>query len=113
MIGIHIYKGLGLVYPPSVWAMELSGLIMLGLLQMIRLYFGFTANRTEGHADSVRFFWLTIMATYMVLHYTVLNTYVLFIEILLSVVPLVVFSPIELIVSLVAWRKFKSLAATG
>ena len=68
---------------------------------------GFQANRTEGAVDSIIFFLLTIPVCYTIAHYATLTTYVLFIEILLSVVPLVLFSPIELLVSIVGFFKFK------
>ena len=107
MIALHVYKYFGLTYPPSVWIMELVGLLMLGATQAIRIYIGFQATRTEGHVDSLIFMLLTIPVAYTIIHYTTLTTYVLFIEVMLSVVPLVLFTPLELIISFVAWRRFK------
>ena len=109
MISIHVYKYYVLLYPPSVWTMELMGLVILGITQAVRIYIGIQANRTEGAIDSLLFFILTVPVAYTLVHYTTLVTYVLTIEILISVVPLVLFTPIELVFSLVAWRRFRKI----
>ena len=104
MISLHVYKYMGLMYPPSVWTMELFGLLMLAGIQAVRISIGIHANRCESSTDTIIFMILTIPVAYIILHYTLLGTYVLLIEILFSVVPLVLFTPIELIISFIAWR---------
>merc|ERR1719240_89759 len=109
MIALHVYKYYELVYPPSVWTMELLGLIMLGATSAVRIHIGYQANRTEGAAESAIFIMLTVPVCFTMVYFTTLTTYVLFIEVLISVIPLVLFSPLELLVSSIAvWMYWKN-----
>ena len=107
MILLHFFKvNGGLLYPPDIWEMELAGLIILFFLQIVRIYFGFNANRMESSGFSLVFFFLTLFCLLVILHYNLLTTYILFIEILLSII-LGSLSVIELVLSLYAFRLFK------
>lgn len=108
MIGIHFYKGFGgLVYPPTIWALELSGLFMLAVVQLIRIYYGFQANRAENRQASCLFFTLTVLSMFVIIHFSFLTTYVLMIEIILSVI-LLILSVFEMMQSMVAMSRFKT-----
>ena len=106
MIALHIYKYYSLIYPPKIWTMELLGLIMLGATQAVRIHIGIEANRSEGAKENFIFLLLTIPVLITITYYTTLVTYVLTIEILLSVVPLVLFSWLEIVYSVCAARSF-------
>ena len=107
MMCIHWYKGYGgLLYPPSVWVFEFLGLLMLTIVQMVRIYIGFSANRTENSADTCNFIFLTFLSIGVILYYSYLTTYVLMIEILLSIVILAM-CLIEFLLGIIAFRRFK------
>ena len=76
----------GLLYPPVIWAMELHGLIFLCAIQVIRIYYGLAANRMESSKMTCIFIFLTIFTLLPILHYASFSTYVLEIEIFMSMV---------------------------
>jgi len=106
MIGFHFYKAYGgLVYPPTIWGLELFGLFMLAVVQLVRVYYGFQANRSENQRASCIFLMLTIMSMFVIIHFSFLTTYVLMVEIILSAIILVL-SFLELIQSSIALKRF-------
>ena len=106
MLGFHFYKGYGgLDYPPVVWALELLGLIFLSIVQMIRIYFGYYANRMESSRYAKWFAGLSILCLVTILHASFLTTYVLLFEILLGAI-IGFLCVIEIFLSLVAAIKF-------
>lgn len=108
MIVFHLYKMYGnMMYPPYVWELEFLGLFMLTFVQLIRVYYGFQANRSESRKAAIIFFVLTVLSMLVIIHFSFLTTYVLLIEILLSVVILAL-ALMELIQSLIAIKRFKS-----
>lgn len=107
MICIHWYKGYGgLLYPPAVWLLEFVGLLMFTVVQAIRIYVGFNANRTENAGDTCQFVFLTFMSLLVIVNCASLTTYVLMIEILLSLV-IVVMCLLEFVLSIWAFNRFR------
>jgi hypothetical protein len=97
----------GLTYPPVIWGMEFSELTMLGLVQVIRIFYGFEANRQENRISSVYFLVLSIASLLVIAHYSYMTTYVLMIEILLgSIIGFLMV--LEILLSVIAIGKFKS-----
>ena len=47
MFAIQLYKKFGLKYPPHIWEMEISTLVMFAFITAARLYQGMLANRAE------------------------------------------------------------------
>ena len=107
MISLHFYKGYGgLIYPPWVWLMELLAFLMFLAIQMIRIYFGFDANRWESSFDSLLFFGLTFFSLLTVAYFAFSITYILKCELLFSVM-LCALCLVEFVLSGFAWRIFK------
>ena len=46
-IGVFVYKGFGLFYPPNTIGVEVFLLIIFAIGQGVRLYVGSSGNRTE------------------------------------------------------------------
>ena len=104
---LHIYKGYGgLLYPPIIWAMELHGLIFLCAIQVIRIYYGLAANRMESSKMTCIFIFLTSFTLLPILHYASFSTYVLEIEIFMSIV-IAGFCIMEIVLSSFAFVTFK------
>ena len=97
----------GLTYPPVIWGMEFSELLMLGIVQMIRIFYGFEANRQENRVSTVYFLLLSIASLLVIVHYSYMTTYVLMIEILLGSI-IVFLLILEILLSLIAIGKFKT-----
>jgi hypothetical protein len=109
MIGFHFYKGYGgLTYPPIIWALETLGLVFLSIVQAIRIYFGFYANRQESQKSAGLFCVLTFLSLLVIIHSSFLQTYVLLIEILFGAI-IGAICVMELILSLVAMRRFRAI----
>lgn len=107
MIGFHFYKGFGgLAYPPVVWALELLNLILLTVVQIIRIYFGFYANRTESHRHACIFLLLSLLCLVGIVHSSFVTTYVLLIEILFGSI-IGALCVMEVVLSLAAFKKFR------
>ncbi len=102
---LGIDAGGNLIYPPSIWELEISTIVFFFLIQMARLYFGYHANRTEHTFSMVLFLVATIFSTLFNIYFTFLTTYVLMIEIIVGVVG-VFFGTVEIILALVATVKF-------
>ena len=109
MIAFHFYKGFGgLSYPPIIWALELLALIFLSIVQIIRIYFGYYANRMESSPHACVFCILSLLSLLVIIHSSFLTTYVLLIEILFGVI-IGVFCIIEFFLSLVAAKNFRAI----
>ena len=107
MLGFHFYKGFGgLAYPPAVWGLEFSGLIMLTIVTLIRVFYGFRANRSESRPSAVFFFVLTVLSMLVVIHFSFLTTYVLQVEIILSLI-LLILCVLELTLAIAGIIRFK------
>ena len=107
MIVLHIYKGYGgLLYPPIIWAMELHGLIFLFIVQMIRIYYGLASNRMESSKMTCIFIFLTSFTLLPILHYASFSTYVLEIEIFMSLV-IAAFCIMEIVLELMMSLMFE------
>ena len=108
MIVLHIYKGYGgLLYPPAIWVMELHGIIFLFIVQMIRIYYGLASNRQESSKMTCVFLFLTSFTLLPILHIASFSTYVLEVEIFMSIV-IAAFCVIEIVLSTFALIMFKS-----
>ena len=99
-----------MIYPPSIWELEISTIVFFFLIQMARLYFGYHANRTEHTFSMVLFLIATIFSTLFSIYFTFLTTYVLMIEIIVGVIG-VFFGAVEIILALVATVKFSQTNA--
>ena len=75
-------------------------------MQPVRILTGFNANRTEHSLGAAIFFMLTIITLFVAAQYAFLQTYVLDIEILISLI-LAGFCLIEMILAAIAIKKFK------
>lgn len=102
---LSIDAGGGLVYPPSIWQVEISTIVFFFLIQMSRLYFGYHANRTEHTFSMVLFLIVTIFSTLFSIYFSFLTTYVLLIEIIVGVIG-IFFGVVEILLALVATVKF-------
>ena len=111
MIAIHFAKGnSNLLYPPTVWGVELAGLIGLFAAQMARISLGFEANRLESHDYARVFLLVTLLTIVVTSQYMFMATYVLTVEILLGSV-LFVMNIIEMFLAITAFYYFKKKAS--
>ena len=97
---------MGLLYPPHIWGMEFAGLILLCYLQVVRINFGFEANRLQHSRDTWKFMFLTLLCLLLVVQFTFLTTYVLLVEILLGCI-LILLTSAQLLFSLYALTQFE------
>jgi len=96
----------GLLYPPNIWGMELTGLIIFTLLQIQRLDLGRRANRNE-HANAIQVFSLfTIFALLFYFYYGAFTTYVLIIDMVVGSIG-AFFALCELVLGFISVIKFK------
>ena len=103
MLAIHFYKFYGgLLYPPHVWNMEFAGYLLILFVQMIRIEFGFYANRQESANWTFIFIQATALSLYVFIHYSTMATYVLLIEILINSIA-IIFCFMELILATIAF----------
>ena len=106
MLIIQIFKGMGLLYPPHIWGMEFTGIILLCYLQVVRINYGFQANRLQHKTDTCRFMFLTILCLILVVQFTFMTTYVLLVEILLGCI-LIMLTSTQLLFSCYALTQFE------
>jgi hypothetical protein len=102
--------GGGLIYPPSIWELEISTIVFFFLIQVFRLYFGYHANRTEHTFSMALFLVATLFSTLFFIYFSFLTTYVLLIELIVGVIG-IFFGFVEIVLALVATAKFSSVNA--
>ena len=78
----------GLVFPPSIWGMEMSGLVLFFAFNMMRLDFGKDANRNEETKRITLFILFTLLAIAIYTYFGFFTTYVLIIDIGFAIVSL-------------------------
>ena len=107
MFILHIYKGYGgLTYPPKVWAIELSMIVLVFIIQIVRLYFGFYANREEHSGKTATFVFLTLLTLVILIQFGTLTMYVLLLEILFCCVTAAL-AVLEILLAAVAFCRFR------
>ena len=91
----------GLLYPPSIWEVEIATVVFFFGIQIYRLNIGYDANRTEHSVSMMLFLILTIFSTLFCIYFSFLTTYVLLIEIVVGVIA-IFFGVLEIALALVA-----------
>ena len=89
------------MYPPSIWELEIAALAFFFVIQLLRLNFGYNANRTEHINSMVIFMGISLFSTLFVIYFTFLTTYVLLIEIIVGVIG-IFFGILEIVLALIA-----------
>ncbi len=100
----HVDLG-GLLYPPNIWELEFATITFFLCIQLLRLYFGYHANRTEHTFSMSLFLFATLFSTLFFIYFSFLTTYVLLIEMIVGIVG-IFFGAVELILSAYATVKF-------
>jgi hypothetical protein len=106
-LSLNIELG-GLLYPPSIWELEIATVVFFFFIQVFRLYFGYHANRTEHTFSMTLFLFATLFSTLFFIYFSFLTTYVLLIELIVGVVG-IFFGLMEIGLGLVATIKFAQI----
>ena len=96
----------GLVFPPQVWGMEMSGIILFFAFNLMRLDFGKGSNRNEHKGGISVFILFTLLSTAIYTYFGFFTTYVLIIDIGFAIVSLF-FVFLELLMGITARIMFK------
>lgn len=95
----------GLLFPPSVWGLEMASICVFFLLQLMRLDLGRRANRNE-HANATKFFMIfSIFACLFYSYFALYTTYVLTVDIGFGLIGFF-FAFFEILISLHAFIMF-------
>lgn len=100
----------GLVFPPSIWELEIATVVFFFFIQIFRLYFGYHANRTEHTFSMALFLFATMFSTLFFIYFSFLTTYVLLIELIVGVIG-IFFGVLEIVLGAVATIKFAQVNA--
>ncbi|CAH1250588.1 TMEM216 [Branchiostoma lanceolatum] len=102
---IFVYKGEVLPFPSTNLASEIVLLFLLGIIEVIRLFFGSKGNLTERIISMVVSILLCLPVLFTVLFFLLWQTYVLRAEVILCAI-LLVFLGLELILGVAAMVSF-------
>mmetsp|Transcript_78759 Transcript_78759/g.109105 ORF Transcript_78759/g.109105 Transcript_78759/m.109105 type:complete len:125 (+) Transcript_78759:154-528(+) len=107
LFSVTIAKGIsGLLYPPSIWELELAGICLFFIMQLQRLDLGYRANRTE-HPTAMNFFaWFSLFSCIIYSYLAWFTTYVLLIDIVVGSIG-IFFTLCEFVFGLMASSSFK------
>ncbi|CAI2382782.1 unnamed protein product [Moneuplotes crassus] len=103
-----IYKSFELIYPSSVFELEVTFLILFWIWQLIKIFLGSKGNKTETNLTTLFFVILTIPSIFGFCFYMLLQTYVLVIEIILNAIG-IFFCVLELIIGFVQFFIFRKI----
>ena len=109
LFAIEFYKGYGgLLFPPNVWGLEMTCIIVFFLIQLLRLDLGRRANRNE-HATATKFFMIfSFLACIFYAYFALYTTYVLTVDIGFGLIGFF-FAFFEIFISLYAYIQFNKL----
>ena len=109
LYAIEFYKGYGgLLFPPNVWGLEMSCIVVFFLIQLIRLDLGRRANRNE-HATATKFFMIfSILACFFCAYFALYTTYVLTVDIGFGLIGFF-FAFLEIFISFYTFVQFNKL----
>ncbi|KAI8518990.1 transmembrane protein 216-like [Branchiostoma floridae] len=102
---MFVYKGQVLPFPSTNLASEIVLLFLLGIIEVIRLFFGSKGNLTERIISMVVSILLCLPVLFTVLFFLLWQTYVLRAEVILCAI-LLVFLGLELVLGVAAMVSF-------
>jgi hypothetical protein len=102
---LFIYKSLALPYPQNYLGGEVAGIVLMMLLEMTRLPLGYRGNKTEQSAPTLLFCLLTIGLGVGCAYFVALQTFVLFVDLILNGIYFV-FLGLEIVLALFAAFSF-------
>ena len=83
-IALFIYKDVNLYYPPHTISVEITCLVFFLIVQLVRFYLGALGNRSETSIYVMFCLVFIIVPLYTFVHFCILQTYVLYIEMILN-----------------------------
>jgi transmembrane protein 216 len=83
-IALFIYKDVNLYYPPHTISVEITCLVFFLIVQLVRFYLGALGNRSETSIYVMFCLIFIIVPLYTFVHFLILQTYVLYIEMILN-----------------------------
>ena len=98
---LYIYKSLILPYPQSYLGGEVAGIVLMMLLECCRIAVGNRGNKTEQAGPTGLFILLTLALAVGCVYYITLQTFVLFIDLILNGI-YIVFLGLEVILGVFA-----------
>ena len=83
-IALFVYKDVNLHYPPNTISVEITCLVFFLIVQLVRFYLGALGNRSETSIYVMFCLVFIIVPLYTFVQFLVLQTYVLYIEIIIN-----------------------------